>query len=448
VNELQRIKETRATLLASAKEILNRAKGRPEAEQDLTAEEAAKVDEIYAEYDKLGNKLGTLERQSTLERAEAQLAEATRRTSPARPGAVLEEMNRPDIGEGVRTWFLRSHGVTAEQQLNAQRCGIDLSAQAITIRYNRDGVTGVYNGEGRDHPREIRRDLLTTTGSSAMTQWKEFTSAFDMALQFRGQFQQLCTVVPTASGVDLPVPKVDDTANRGRWLAEGGTVVNTDPTLASVTLKAFKASSDKVPITIEALQDDQVSMNMLLPMILGERIGGLFNLAGVKGAGTTEPTGVLTEASASGVVISGTVAAPTLSWDNFLDLKASVDPAYRAAPAAKRGFLVSDTLFQKYRKLKDTQTRYFADPFVSGPGTVDGEPVYLNNDVPATGANAKVAAYGDFSRYWWRNVMEVTFYRLDQIAILDGKIVFLAFARADGRLLNTSAVKTMAAPAT
>jgi hypothetical protein len=43
--------------------------------------------------------------------------------------------------------------------------------------------------------------------------------------------------------------------------------------------------------------------------------------------------------------------------------------------------------------------------------------------------------------------MEVTFYRLDQIRILDGKIVFMAFARADGRLLNTSAVKYLKNPA-
>jgi len=441
VNEILKLKEKRATLLAAVKEIMSRAKARPEAEQDLTAEEGAKVDELYAEFDKAGKKIETLERQTTLERAEAQMAEVTRRTSPA--GSVLADSHPADYGEAVRAWMLRGQGVSHDQVLNAQRVGLDLNAQAITIRYRPEGVTGVFNGEGAP----IRRDLATTTGSSAMVQWKEFTDRFDKALQFRGDMLNMCTVLRTVSGVDLPVPKVDDTANRGRWLAEAGASTNTDPTLAQTTLKAFKACSDKVPISVEALQDDQVTMNMLLPMILGERIGGLFNKGATIGAGTTEPTGVITEATASGVVIAGTNASPTYSWDDLLSLKYTVDPAYRKAPAAQRGFIMSDTVFGKYRKLKDGQSRYFSDPFQPGPGTIDGDPIFLNNDVLATGISARVAAYGDYSRYYWRQVMEITFYRLDQIQMLSGQVVFIAFARADGRLINTSAVKTLANPA-
>lgn len=446
MNELQRLKEQRATILAAVKELLARAKARPEGEQDLTAEEAAKVDEQYAEFDKLGSRLGTLERQSTLERAEAQLAEATRRTAPPQPGAILEHAPRPDYSEAVRAWMLRGHkDLSPELQLNAQRVGLDLSANAITVRFTSDGVVGVYSGEPNDR---IRRDVLTTTGSSAMVQWREFTSEYDKALLFRGRARELVRVLRTGSGVGLPIPIVDDTANEGEWLAEAGTVTNTDPTLSSQTLGAFKLSSKKVPISIEALQDDQVVMNTVIPMILGERVGNSFNRAIVNGTGTTQPRGILLDATASGVVIAGTVASPTYTWDNWLDLKTQVDVAYRNAPPDKRGFLVHDTVFRSYRKLKDSQTRYYADPFQPGPGFVDGEPVHFNNHMPTVAANAKVLAYGDFSRYWWREVMDVTFYRLNEIAILDGKIVFLAFARADGRLINTAAVKTLAAPAT
>lgn len=448
MNEVQKLKEQRATTLAAAKEIITRCKGRPEGEQDLTAEENAKVDQLYAEFDRLGKRIETVERMSTLERAEAQLNEVTRRTAPPSPSSVLSHAQPASVCEAVRAWMLRGHGVTHEQAHNANLVGIDVNSAAITIRMSAEGgVIGAYNGEPSATNQPIRRDIATTTGSSGMVQWREFTSQFDKALAFRGRMLEKVTRIRTASGVDLPVPKVNDTSNRGRWLAEGSSTTNNDPTLSSVTLKAFKASSDKVPISIEALQDDQVTMNMLLPMILGERIGGLFNQAATVGAGTTEPTGVMTEASASGVTIAGTNANPTYSWDDLLDLKTSVDPAYREADASKRGFMLSDTVFRKYRKLKDGNSRYFVDPMQPGPGFIDGDPIFLNNDVAATGVDAKVAAYGDFSRYFWRDVMEVTFYRLDQVAILDGKIVFLAFARADGRLTNTSAVKTLKNPA-
>lgn len=445
MNEILRLKELRATALAGVKEILTRAKARPEAEQDLTAEEGAKVDKLYAEFDAAGKKIEKLERESRLELAEAELAEVTRRTSPPRPGRLNTE-TAPDYGEAVRAWMLRGMSVPAESLLHAQRAGLDLHTPAITIRYDRHGVTGVYNGEGDDRP--IRRDLATTTGTSAMVQWKEFTDQFDLALQFRGYVLNLVTRIRTATGVGLPVPKVDDTLNRGRWLAEAAAVTNTDPTLAQITLGAWKACSDKVPISIEALQDDQVTMNTVLPNILGDRIGGLYNQGGTVGTGASQPTGIMTGAGASGVVIGGTNAAPTYSWDNMLDLKYTVDFAYRQAPASQRGFMMSDTLFGKYRKLKDTNSRYFADPFQPGPGTIDGDPIFLNNDILSTGVNAKVAAYGDYRRYWWRDVSEVTFYRLDQIAILNGQIVFLAFSRADGNVINSAAIKTLANPAT
>jgi HK97 family phage major capsid protein len=446
VNELLRLKEKRATLLAAAKEIITRAQARPEAERDLTAEENVKVDEIYADFDKLGKRLETVERMTTLERHESHLNEVTRRTAPGAT-SVLDHARPADRSEAVRAWMLRGHGVTHEQVLNASMAGVDVNSAALTIRFTAEGVVDVYSGDPTIKGGAVRRDIATTTGTSAMVQWREFTTAFDKALAFRGRFLDMVTRIRTTSGVPLPIPKVNDTANRGHWLAEGDAAANNDPTLSNGTLNAFKATSDKVPISLEALQDDQVTMNMLLPMILGERIGGLYNLAGVRGAGTTEPTGVMTDAVASGVVIAGTNAAPTYSWDNMLDLKYSVDPSYREAPKEKRGFLLSDTLFAKYRKLKDGNSRYFADPFTSGPGTIDGDPVFLNNDVLATGVSAKVAAYGDYSRYWWRDVQEVTIYRLDQIAMLNGQIVFVAFSRADGKLINTSAVKTLANPA-
>jgi HK97 family phage major capsid protein len=444
VNELQKLKEQRATVLAAAKEIITRAQARPEAERDLTAEENHKVDEAYAEFDRLGTKIDTLERMSRLQRAEEQLAEGVRRTAPARPAVPEAEAPTADVGEGLRAWFLRSRGRLSEgQRENAQRCGIDLNSPELTVRFNPAGEVSLLNGEGDS----FRRDLITTSGTSGLTSWREFYAGYEKYEKFYGRARDMVTVVQTASGVAMPVPTFDDTSNTGQWLSEGTTVAQTDPTVGSVTIGAFKASSDEIPISIELLQDGQVSMNAILPMLLGERIGRLKNKGIVNGAGTTEPRGILLDAANSAIVLAGTNAAPTYSWDDWLDLKSTVDPVYRAAPADKRGFLMHDTVLRKLRKLKDSQNRYLADPFNPGPGTLDGDPIFVNNDVPATGISAKVGAYGDYSRYMWREVMEVTFYRLDQIRIRDGKIVFLAFARCDGRLLNTSAVKYLKNPA-
>jgi HK97 family phage major capsid protein len=280
-----------------------------------------------------------------------------------------------------------------------------------------------------------------------MTSYREFTSKFELYQKFYGRALDLVTILPTETGVTLPIPRFDDTNNKGRWLAEGGTVTNTDPIPTSITLGAYKASSDEVPLSVELLQDGQVAMGNLVPMLLGERIGRLKNEAVTVGTGTNQPYGIMTRATASGVVLAGTNASPTYDFDKFLDLKYSVDVAYRNAPAAKRGFMLNDAVLAKLRKLKDTNNRYLADPFTSGPGTIDGDPIHLNNDVLATGVSAKVAAYGDYSKYLWREVAAVTFMRLNEIRAREGKVVFLAWCRSDGDLINTSAVKTLANPA-
>jgi HK97 family phage major capsid protein len=201
----------------------------------------------------------------------------------------------------------------------------------------------------------------------------------------------------------------------------------TDPTVGSVTIGAFKASSDEIPISIELLQDGQTSMNAILPMLLGERIGRLKNKGDHQRGRDHGAARHPARRGQLGRRARRHQRRPTYSWDDWLDLKSTVDPTYRAAPADKRGFLMHDTVLRKLRKLKDSQNRYLADPFNPGPGTLDGDPIFVNNDVPPRASRRRSARTATTRRYMWREVMEVTFYRLDQIRIRDGKIVFMAF---------------------
>lgn len=419
MSQINELKESRAKILNEAKSIIAKAK---DEFRDLSTEESVKADTIYADFDKLGERVNTLEKTSKLELAEGELRQAVRKTSPSQ----IANGTKAHVGDAMRNWFLMGsdrHKPSLDAIDNAARADINLSSNKATIR------------------------ALTKTGNTDLVAWREFFDGFERYLKYYGSAVNVVTEIQTDTGVDMPIPVFSDENNTGRWLGETTAATSTDPLTLGVTLKAWKASSDELSVSVEMLQDSQTALEVLLPMLLGERIGRLTNAAVTNGDGTAKPRGILLDAAASTIVSTGSGAVPTVTIDHLLDLKYAVDTAYRAAPAAKRGYMFHDRFLAQIRKAKDASNRYFADPFQAGPGTLDGENIFVNADVPSTGVNAKIACYGDFSRYLLRRVSDVQFLRLDEVRAREGMVVFLAFSRLDGRLLNPNAVKTLAAPA-
>ena len=83
------------------------------------------------------------------------------------------------------------------------------------------------------------------------------------------------------------------------------------------------------------------------------------------------------------------------------------------------------------------------------PSTIDGDPYTVNDDIlDYSSAGDTFMLYGDFSKYVIRMVRDTQvvaskdrYFEVDQLALV-------GFARFDGDLLNTSAIKKMRAPAT
>jgi HK97 family phage major capsid protein len=240
---------------------------------------------------------------------------------------------------------------------------------------------------------------------------------------------------------------MDDTANKAAILGEAAEVTAADPSVTSVTLKGFKYESKEVILSLELLQDSSVDLENYISRAIAERFGRGWAEHVSVGAGTTEPFGIVTRASNSSIVATGTPANPTLTGDMLIDLAESLDDAYKSGPGL--GFMMHPVTMAKIRKLKDNNGQYLWQPSLQAgiPGTFLGHPVYRNQNMATSGANARIIVFGDFSKYLWRNVMGVQIYRLDQLRIRNGQISFIAFARADGNLIQPNAVKYLAAPA-
>mgnify|MGYP005823682117 CR=1 FL=1 len=315
----------------------------------------------------------------------------------------------------------------------AERCGYHPHQRQVTLPFNR-GVRGapktVYEAALRRE--EVRAQSVGTTTAGGNFVADEAMAAVDLALLAFGGMRQVSTIMTTASGADLPIPTSDDTSNTGAILSENLEDSEQDITMGQVVLQSYKYTSKIVRVSVEFLQDSNVQVAGFVGSRLGERLGRITNTHFTTGTGSSQPNGIVTAATASGVTTASNTA---LTFSEILQLKHSVDIAYRGTA----GFMCHDTVLRYMKELTTdpNQNRPLWNPALAPGGSdlFDGHPVHVNNDV-ATGASAKAILFGELSKYTIREVAGITLVRLDERFAEYHQVAWLAFLRTDADLID------------
>lgn len=387
----------------------------------LTHTEQAEFDKLMSESESLS---ATIEREERADSLDAEL----RQSAGRRTESILssgDRVSRDQADLAVRAWALGSKATTTMRDA-AARYGIDVNNPELELRALSEG----------------------TTSAGGYSVGNEAIRAFETAEKFFGPVRRVARVIETTTGAQMPCPTVDDTSNTGEIVGEGSGITTTaDPLFGQTVLKPFKYSSKAVIVSMELLQDSAIPLAEVLFEELGKRIGRKQNTDFTAGAGTTLPFGIQVQASL------GKTAAATnaITWDEVLDLQASVDPAYANRPGT--GFMLHQSTANYLRKLKDSQNRYLWEMSLQGPspaqnnndgvaGRIAGWPVWINNDLDsAFSTNKRLVLFGHFPSYWIQDAGGPIFRRADELRLLTGEVVFVAFRRTDGALVNTAAVK-------
>lgn len=302
---------------------------------------------------------------------------------------------------------------------------------------------------------DIRNTMSTTTNSEGgfTVQTTVAAQVIDF-LKAYGGMRSVSTVIATAMGNTMQFPASDGTSETGEWIGQNTTATAADPVFGSVSLPVFKASSKIAAVPIELIQDSNVDIEAFVTQRLATRLGRVTNSGYTTGNGTTAPNGIITAAS-TGVTL-GTGNTLTLTYAGIVDLVHSVDPAYKQAATCV--MMMNDKTIQAARKVLDSSNRpifvpgYDATsggPAFSQPDTLLGYRIVTNQDMAVPAANAKTIAFGDFSKYMIRDVMDVTMFRFtDSNYTRLGQVGFLAWMRTGGNLLDTNAVKLLVQSAT
>jgi len=382
------------------------------------------------------NRILSADEQEQFDKASAEFDNYSREIDRKSKLDTLVTLDAPDIN--VRE--LANQAVNATQQPNKP------SYTDTFWRYIKHGGQELTR-EQRDLLRhfETRGDNIITTTTAGTTYGgynipEEFSGELYMSMKAFGGMLQASRIWNSVRGGVMNWPTLDDTSASGEWLTEGNAITINDMTFSRKQFNAYTVGT-LVKLSIEFLQDEDVSfVQSELVGLFGNRLGRTLNEAFTTGNGSNKPTGFVTDA-ASGVV----AASGSLTRDNLVDLIHSVDPAYRRGPSV--AFMMNDSTLANIKKLAfgsaDDRPLWQVSIREGEPDRLEGFPYVINQDMASIGTGNVSVAYGDWSKYIIRQVATPSIIRLDERYMDELTVGFIMYARYDGKLIDTAAIKEL-----
>lgn len=357
-----------------------------------------------------------------------------------------------DNALAIQAWFqTKTHRVEldAEQQRACRNVGLDPKRRDLELQLLDDTalreVQGVYQAaaplDRKHHALRatpgIRSALSSQLASSggAIAAPDAMMAAIEANMLHFGGILQVADIIRTPTRGRMPWPTMNDTANKGRRIAEGAAVNTVDPSYAQITLDAFKYTSDQLLLPFELLTGTMLTN---LPAViggwLGERIGRIMCDDFTYGTGASQPKGIIPSATTYAAA-----SATAITWTDLQNLVASVDPAYREDAV----FMFHESIRAEIAKLVDGQGR---PQWNQNEPTLLGFRWFINQSMDSTMASGKkTVLFGQASKYKVRQVNTLRVLHLAQRHRLADQDGFIAFLEADGGLLHagTDPVKVL-----
>lgn len=392
----------RAELIKNASAIVETAQAEG---RSLTSEEVAKFDKMEADARSIKEQIDVIERQAQMKKELASIE-----------GEKRQSTNK-ETSSSAFSKYLR-YGMGA---LNSEERSL-IQQRGTKVQVTNDSTDG------------------KALGGFLVPQ--DFSDELDIATQFTGEVERVAKKLNTAGGALLDYPAVDDTGTDAILTSEAAAVTTADMTFTNKQLSAYNYSS-LVKVSAQLLQDSAFDLNSFLVEAMGERIARATNSAFTNGTGSSQPQGIIAGASAG----PDAAGASAIVAQDILDLIYSIDASYRNKPTF--GLMAHDNVISAIRSLGIGSSNDFP-VFIPGlaagePDRVFGVPIYVNNDMESSIATTnKVLLAADFSKYVVRNAGGIQMVRLNERFMNELEVGFIAYKRADGIVLNSSAVKTMA----
>jgi len=273
------------------------------------------------------------------------------------------------------------------------------------------------------------RTLVSASGTGVVG-----TSFYNQVIEVAQSVAPLLSVarvINTTGGDNLQVP-VLSALSTAAISAQGSAISSSDPTIANITLGAFKYGV-LVPVSQELVADAMIDINALVAREAGKALGYQVGQNLTTGTGTTQPFGIVTGAGSA--VTSGTAG---LSADDLITLLYSLDPEVRNDPSF--AYMVSPSALAAIRKLKDTAGNYIWN-VANGQNQILGYNVVENVSMPAHTTGNKSIIAGRMTDFVIRQAGGIKVEVSDDYGFANDLRYFKVTGRFDSKLALDSSVK-------
>ncbi|MEV8015639.1 phage major capsid protein [Streptomyces sp. NPDC086554] len=280
---------------------------------------------------------------------------------------------------------------------------------------------------------EFRAQLDKTSGSNALARGL-YPQLMAQAVNRSAVMRSGATVFNTSDGNPL-----DFTVVTGRSTAtivgENAAIGESYPTTTQRSMGAYKYGYGAT-VSYEFATDQVLDLVGFLVGDAGPAIGDAMGRHFLTGTGTGQPKGIIPDGSAATATFSAAAAPTSAQSDALIDLSYELKSAYRSNAT----YLVSDKNAAKLRKLKDSTGQYLWQPSlqVGIPDTFNGRPITSDDGIP----DDKIV-FGDLSKYRVRFAGALRVDRSVDAKFATDQIVYRFLQRADGLLVDQTAVKVM-----
>ena len=299
--------------------------------------------------------------------------------------------------------------------------------------------TGVANADLQ----ELRAQTVGSDAGGGYTVPETMLTRIVTRMKAFGGVANEAEILPTATGETLRFPNNDDTANKAVIVGENAepTTGGADLTFGEVVVGAHTYTTsgvgqEPISVTFQLLQDSSQDIAAYVADRVAERFARGQADHWVKGTGTNQPHGLITNTTTE-----STFTAATIDKDELIAALHDVDPAYRASAV----WIFNDATLEAIRKLEDAQGRPLWTPQASAGlegsigGTLLGHRVVIDQSFAnyADGGTNRWGAFGDIKAgYLIRRVNGMRMIVDELSGKSSGRIEYTAHVRADGTVKN------------
>ena len=240
------------------------------------------------------------------------------------------------------------------------------------------------------------------------------------------------TVITTAGGEDLLVPKVTTNPSVTSVTSEAAAISEADTVFNQVNMKAYRYSA-LTQVSHELLADSNFNVATFVANQGGKAVTRGIGADFTNGSGSSKPKGIMQ----AGTSFATSATATTITAANLIEVWSTMPTPYKNSDTA---WIMSPEAVKLIRSLVDSNGQYIWQPGLQAgtPANLLGYPVWIDGHCDAATSGKKAVGFFHMPSFLVRIAGGLQVDRSDEYAFANNLVTFRFSLRGDSEGIDTN----------